>query len=126
MCFHGTLKEIEISSGKKVKVDACIADEIEYMNKQGAVTVGCCCGHGGAGTVVEYENGFGTWREFQQPPVALITEESREAALKLRYRPYPYYYADGTRSDLLQIMLKTGCLTEDDCEASSYPVSCER
>ena len=27
-------------------VDSCIAEQVQYLNMMGVVTVGCCCGHG--------------------------------------------------------------------------------
>lgn len=42
-----------------MKVDACIADEIQDLNVKGVVTLNCCCDHGKAGQIVEYENSQG-------------------------------------------------------------------
>jgi hypothetical protein len=46
MCKWGTNTEVEIV--RRVKVDACIADWIVDLNRQGIHTTSCCCGHGGA------------------------------------------------------------------------------
>lgn len=49
MCTWGTDQEITIE--RRVFVDACIADLIVELNRQGVYTTGCCCGHGkGPGT----------------------------------------------------------------------------
>jgi hypothetical protein len=44
MCKHGTDKEITIT--QVIKVDACIADEIAFLNANGVRTENSCCGHG--------------------------------------------------------------------------------
>lgn len=31
---------------EEIPVDACLADEIEYLWRKGIRTAGCCCGHG--------------------------------------------------------------------------------
>ncbi|WP_143083056.1 hypothetical protein [Salibacterium qingdaonense] len=98
-----------------VRVDACIADEVQQLNDQGIVTLGCCCNHGTAGQNVEWENAFGIWKSHADPPIALIRENSVRAAKKLGYNPYPYYYADGISGGVWQMPLKTGCITEQDC-----------
>lgn len=119
MCKHGTYKTVKVINSqnhKIVKVDACIADEIQFLNDCGVVTLGCCCGHGRAGTIVEWENVYGKWKGYADPPKALIRKDSADLARKLGYRPYPYYYADGESCDVMQMELKTGCLTEDDVE----------
>ncbi|WP_152619485.1 hypothetical protein [Cohnella kolymensis] len=100
---------------KRVKVDACIADEIQYLNDQGVVTLGCCCGHGKSGQIVEWENGFGKWKGHESPPIALISQSSVAKGKELGYTAYPYYYADGEHNDTWQMILKSGCITEDDC-----------
>ncbi|WP_213648496.1 hypothetical protein [Paenibacillus sp. J23TS9] len=100
---------------KRVPVDACISDEIKQLNMAGVVTLGCCCGHGSAGKITEWENGFGRWKGFVEPPHALIDEESVEQAQKLGYRPFPYTYADGEQCGVSKMYLKTGCLTEAAC-----------
>lgn len=33
---------------RRVTVDACIADAVVELNRQGIYTTGCCCGHGKA------------------------------------------------------------------------------
>jgi hypothetical protein len=80
------------------------------------VTLGCCCGHGQAGQIAEWENGFGKWKGNHEPPHTLIDEQSIELAKSLGYRPYPYYYADGESNEVWQIFLKTGCITLGDCD----------
>lgn len=117
MCYHGTLEYVKvINSDKPVVVDACIADEIRELNEKGVITLGCCCGHGRAGQIVEYENGFGKWKTYYDPPKALISVDSVSLAKSLGYMPFPYYYADGEYSVVWQMYLKTGCVTEEDCE----------
>lgn len=44
MCNWGTDREVTIE--RRVRVDACIADVIIGLNRQGVYTTGCCCGHG--------------------------------------------------------------------------------
>ena len=47
MCTHGTLKEVTITPKPfNVKLDACIAEEIVWLNSQGVYTANSCCGHG--------------------------------------------------------------------------------
>lgn len=117
MCKHGTYKTVDIinkQNKKQVVVDACIADEIQELNNNGIITLGCCCGHGEAGKIVEYENAFGKWKEHGQPPMTLVSEDSVELAKELGYRPFPYYYADGDNNGVWQMYLKTGDVTEGD------------
>jgi len=118
MCKHGTYKNITIinpEQGRKIiSVDACIAEEVQHLNKQGVITLGCCCGHGLAGQVTEWENDFGKWKGHHEPPNTLISESSIEIAKKLGYKPYPYFYADGKSYEVWQMHLKTGCVTESD------------
>ncbi|CDQ41887.1 hypothetical protein [Virgibacillus salexigens] len=115
MCKHGSEKYVWVNDKKKaVPIDACIANEIRMINRHGVVTLACCCGHGKAGQIVEYENAFGKWKEHAQPPTGLIREESVKIAKALGYIPYPYYYADGFSGGVWQMQLKTGCITEDD------------
>ena len=116
MCLHGTYKWVSvINCNSRVKVDACIADEIQMLNDLGIITLGSCCGHGEAGMPVEWENDFGRWKGYVQPPHVLIDEKSKNLAELLGYRPFPYYYADGEYSGVMQMYLKTGCLTKQDC-----------
>ena len=115
ICKHGTYKTVKIinkQNKSEVWVDACIAEEIQMLNDKGVITLGCCCGHGKAGQIVEYENAYGKWREHCQPPTALIREESVQLSEKLGYKPYPYYYADGVYNGVCQIHLKTGDIYE--------------
>lgn len=42
------MKEV-IIDGKSISVDSCIADTVDFINRELSdtfVTVGCCCGHG--------------------------------------------------------------------------------
>jgi hypothetical protein len=118
MCKHGTHKNVTVvnpnQNKKTILVDACIADEIQCLNDQGVITLGCCCGHGLAGQVTEWENGFGKWKGHHEPPHALIDKESIKLVKELGYTPYPYFYADGNSYDVWQMHLKTGCVTESD------------
>lgn len=119
MCLYGNYKIVTVSNpnqqNKHVKVDACIADEIQLLNNKGVITLGCCCGHGKAGQIVEYENKFGKWKEHSHPPITLIDKQSVDMAKSLGYIPFPYYHADGESYDVWQMYLKSGCITEDDC-----------
>jgi len=119
MCYHGTYTVVSVVNhqpNKYPKVDACIADEIQKLNNAGIVTLGSCCGHGRAGEIVEWENGFGKWRGYVDPPHALIRETSKDLAERLGYRPFPYYYADGEYCGVMKIFLKTGCITSEECD----------
>lgn len=119
MCYHGTHKLVRVinkQNKQDVVVDACIADEIQHLNNMGVVTLGCCCGHGKAGQIVEWENGFGKWKGYEEPPHALIHKDSVFEARLLGYSPYPYYYANGEYNDVWQMHLRTGCVTEEECE----------
>ncbi|MET3507023.1 hypothetical protein [Halalkalibacter oceani] len=120
MCFHGTYEFVEVinpnQQSKRVKIDACISDEIRSLNDQGIVTLGSCCGHGNAGQVEDWENAFGKWKSCGNPPLALIDEVSVKLAANLGYRPFPYMYADGISNGVWQMYLKTGCITKDDCQ----------
>lgn len=117
MCFHGTLRNVYVNNlRKEVGVDACIAAEVHDLNEAGVVTLGCCCGHGKAGQNVEWANGYGTWKAKSDPPIALISEESVGILRKMGYTPFPYYYADDVSDGVWQMPLKTGCITEQDCE----------
>jgi hypothetical protein len=121
MCKHGILAEVNVinkqQSRSRVLVDACIADEIQSLNMSGIVTLGCCCGHGKAGEISEYFNGYGKWKERYDPPSTLIHEHSVSGAKALGYKPFPYYYADGDSNGVWQMYLKTGCVTHEDVEA---------
>lgn len=117
MCIHDTLRPVSVIHPRKkqVLVDACIAEEVQELNNKGIKTVGSCCGHGNAGRPVTYENGFGVWKTYELPPHVLIDKDSKSLAEQLGYRPYPYYYADGTYHDTMIMILKTGCITEEEC-----------
>lgn len=118
MCLHGTYKFVNVISeqnNKRVKVDACIADEVQELNNLGVITLGCCCSHGKAGKIVDWENSYGKWKSYAEPSQALICKKSVELAKDCGYKPIPYYYANGEHNDVWKIQLKTGCVTEDDC-----------
>ncbi|MDQ0299657.1 hypothetical protein J2S78_002077 [Salibacterium salarium] len=120
MCLYGVYKKVYVinpdQSNTEVFVDACISDEIQQLNDQGIITLGCCCNHGTAGENVEWENAFGIWKSRADPPVALIQKKSVQLARHSGYNPYPYYYADGISGGVWQMPLKTGCITKQDCE----------
>ncbi len=120
MCKNGTLKDVLVinpsQNRKQVKVDACIAEEVQQLNNEGIVTLGCCCGHGEAGKIVEIKNASGTFKEYLQPPSTLLEERSVRKAKTLGYKPFPYFYKDGTHQHVWQMFLKTGCVTKDDCD----------
>ncbi|SEP57226.1 hypothetical protein SAMN05216232_0199 [Virgibacillus subterraneus] len=86
------------------------------LNEESVITLGCCCGHGKAGQIVEWENAYGKWKGHADPPITLIKEESVKAAMNLGYQPYPYYYADGENNGVWQMHLQSGCITKLDCE----------
>lgn len=50
MCDWGTNKTLLVpvssTEWKHKSVDACIADIVEALNKNGILTLNCCCGHG--------------------------------------------------------------------------------
>lgn len=118
MCLYGTYKYVHVVNSqnkKRVKVDACIAQEIQELNDKGIFTLSCCCSHGESGNIVEYENGYGKWKTNTPPPHVLIKEESVKKMESLGYRPFPYYYADGEHHNVWQVQLKTGCITYNDC-----------
>lgn len=104
----------ESSQRRDVPVDFCIADEIQELNNMNVHTLSCCCGHGKAGQIVEYENGFGKWKQYVNPPSVLIDEKSVDHVKKLGYIPFPYYYADGEHNGVWQMYLKTGCVTQEE------------
>lgn len=80
MCDHGTVKMVklnrprEVSGRIMVPVDACIADEVQFLNDAGVWTLGSCCGHG-------KKDCF---------PHVIIAKESVERAKELGYSPEPY------------------------------------
>ena len=120
MCLYGNYRNVNIinpnQNKSQVAVDACISEEIQELNDNGIITLGCCCGHGLAGQIVEHENGFGKWKDHVTPPHTLISGKSNVLAKQLGYKPIPYYYADGEHSDVWMIFLKSGCVTIDDCK----------
>lgn len=122
MCEHGTYKRVRLNRAREnsgtivVSVDSCIADEVQYLNDCGVVTLGCCCGHGQTGQVCEWENIHGKFRERYLPPHVLIKRDSVELINSLGYRAYPYYHDDGEDYNDWLVYLKTGCITEDECK----------
>jgi hypothetical protein len=114
MCKHGTHVIVSTIESGNVPVDACIADEIAYLNREGVITLGCCCSHGKAGQIVKWGNAHGKWKGYREPPHVIIKQESCGIAKRLGYRPYPYYYADGHSYRVWQMQLKTGCVTEEE------------
>jgi hypothetical protein len=120
VCVHGNYKYVNIinknQNKKVIPVDACIADEIQVLNNKGVITLGCCCGHGEAGQIAEWTNGYGTWKSYNLPPHTLICQKSVSLARDLGYSPFPYYYANGEKNVVWQMQLKTGCVTYSDCE----------
>jgi hypothetical protein len=117
MCLYGTYKFVNVineQNNKRVKVDACIADEVQELNNLGVITLGCCCGHGRAGQIVEWENNAGKWKSYAEPSHALIRKDSIEIVERIGYRPFPYLYADGENHNVWQMFLKTGCLTMEE------------
>jgi hypothetical protein len=52
--------------GKKVRLDSCIREEVEDLNREGKVTVASCCGHG------------------VYPPTILVRE--KDGVIRLFYR----------------------------------------
>jgi hypothetical protein len=120
MCQYGTYKWVTIinpnQNKKRVAVDACIADEIQELNDKGVITLGCCCGHGRAGKITEWENCFGKWKGYYSPPHTLIEESSVELSKTLGYIPFPYNYSDGEQDGVWQMQLKSGCITLEECD----------
>jgi hypothetical protein len=63
MCKWGTSKIVKLcksmpfSKRTEVKVDSCIADTVQFLNRAGIVTIGSCCGHFGADSIIDLENG---------------------------------------------------------------------
>jgi hypothetical protein len=118
--FPGNIEKLAnprwIENHGGIPVDACIGAEIEWLIGQGVVTLGCCCGHGRAGEINEWENAYGKWKGYHEPPQTLLAEESVELARSLGYRPFPYLYADGEQGGVWNMYLKTGCITKEDCE----------
>jgi len=120
MCLYGAYKWVNVinknQTNRRVKVDACIADEIQWLNDSGIITLGCCCGHGEAGKEKLWENMSGKWKMRSNPPEVLIQKESANKARMVGYRPIPYYYPDGNTKGIMSMVLKTGCITYEDCE----------
>lgn len=96
MCKWGTDREIRIED-KAIKVDACIADELRFLNDSGIETTSSCCGH------------------FKYPPLAIIEGlRSKKKALELGYYPvrrsyWGRYNIDGRICQgVWEIYLKSG------------------
>src|SRR5690625_6163434 len=58
----------------------------------------------------------GKWKMRSNPPEVLIQKESANKARMVGYRPIPYYYPDGNTKGIMSMVLKTGCITYEDCE----------
>jgi len=93
MCKWGTDKEIEID-GEKIKVDACIAKEIEYLNKHGVKTISSCCGHNKSGG------------KFVALPSVLIWNSDRKRAVELGYIPIRRWGGEFNGPSTWKIILK--------------------
>ena len=98
MCKRGTEKEIKID-GKLIKVDACIAEEIDYLNRCGIKTCSSCCGHFGQYT------GQGERLGLEFPSALIGDDSSRKKAIELGYYLIRWQLIDGYRSSW-EILLK--------------------
>ena len=78
----------QISIERRIEVDDEIAGEIRWLNRQGVITEGCCCGHG------------------KEQPSAMIRPSSAKRARELDY--IPWYCED---VGLYEIQLK-GAINE--------------
>lgn len=89
MCKWGT-ESVVVIEGKSIEVDACIAEELIFLNDNGVKTVASCCGHG------------------KHYPNALILSSSKRRAKELGYFPiyYTFKHADWGR---YQLPLKGRC-----------------
>jgi hypothetical protein len=92
--YYKCSTEIEIV--QKIKVDDCIADEIQMLNREGVRTEGCCCGYLNCGAEQVSLNNY---------PSALIKPSSVNRAKELGYEPI---YWDEV--DLFEIRLKKSIL----------------
>jgi hypothetical protein len=93
MCAHGTFKMVEVIQkriNQVVQVDACIADEVKYLNDKGVVTVGSCCGHG------------------HYYPHVLVEESSVKLANEIGYTLKKYYHGPNDFRGLYEILLQKG------------------
>jgi hypothetical protein len=81
MCKWGTYRKIHVirrnnpfieDGWHEISVDSCIADEVQMLNDNGVITLGCCCGH------------------FKGEPNCLIDPESIEKCKELGYKPEKY------------------------------------
>lgn len=82
------LYEINMT-GKTIKVDKCIGEEIEALIKNKVTTYGCCCGHG------------------EENPNCLVDISSKDVLNKLGY-VLEEYSAMHTQQGIYKIILKTG------------------
>lgn len=62
MCEHGTYKEVLVKTYpdniyKYKKVDSCIADIVDALNRYGLETTTSCCGHGSGESSILLEDG---------------------------------------------------------------------
>lgn len=98
MCKWGTNKEILVrisadashngrAGWRMAKVDACIAEELVFLNSKGVRTVASCCGHG------------------KYYPKALILSSSGRKAKELGYFPI-YFTSKHFDSGILELPLK--------------------
>lgn len=46
MCDKRSTVNLKLPSGKTFRVDPCMRELIQQLNKDGVQTVACCCGHG--------------------------------------------------------------------------------
>lgn len=64
MCRWGTSEIVHLAyprpvSGRtRIAVDACLAPLVQALNDLGVKTTGCCCGHGGEGSVTYEHEGI--------------------------------------------------------------------
>ncbi|BBN99175.1 hypothetical protein St703_18800 [Sporolactobacillus terrae] len=102
ICLYGTYKWVKVINTDQmhhiVKVDACIASEIKFLNDMGVVTLSCCCGHGKRNSHV------------------LISIRSVKVAERLGYNCKMYYYGDGSCHGTYLMDLKTGCKNKKECK----------
>lgn len=100
MCRHGTYKLIKVNYKNLERcIDACIVDEIKYLNNKGIVTLGFCCGHG----------------EGKYPPTVLVNENCIKDMLMMGYVYRQLIeYPDIRISGVHEFQLKTGCRTYEE------------
>lgn len=104
MCLYGNYIMVKVNSTNKssreVAIDACIAREIQYLNEQGVLTIGCCCSHGDE----EYN------------PHVLYKEESVSIMQRLGYVSEQYHYKGIGFTGIYLAILKTGCHSKLECK----------